>query len=353
MKKYIGFLVVLSVLVLGIPQAKALTLSDLQKQIKSLTEQVSSLKSQLTGSALGAVSNVNSDTTTTLTKPIPNPAISNCTSTTAPWIKVLSPNGGETYTAGQQVTVTWKSCNIPSGAQGGISLSYSGPWTANWSISSMITSNSGSATWPLPPASQFVPGAFQYGNFYRFTVRMFNYANDSSDNQFTINNPGGGVINTTTTTKPTSTSTVSIPASSISSSSITSNQTVIPVSNGSSFQFNPTLPTTNPPNANSPTQMFSATGRLANYSTWYKIFDRTNDMSTDDRVLQANVACPAGKVLLSGGYALPGTTSQRQNMNLFEDDPGTSPNTYEVGVFDPDHAVSNLILYIACADIQP
>jgi hypothetical protein len=35
-----------------------------------------------------------------------------CASNTSPWIKVTSPNGGETYTAGQQITVKWKSCNV-------------------------------------------------------------------------------------------------------------------------------------------------------------------------------------------------------------------------------------------------
>ena len=37
---------------------------------------------------------------------------SNCLPTTAPWIKIISPNGGETYTAGQNITVKWTSCNI-------------------------------------------------------------------------------------------------------------------------------------------------------------------------------------------------------------------------------------------------
>ena len=36
-----------------------------------------------------------------------------CLSTTKPWVKVLSQNGGETYTAGQQIIVKWESCNNP------------------------------------------------------------------------------------------------------------------------------------------------------------------------------------------------------------------------------------------------
>jgi hypothetical protein len=31
-----------------------------------------------------------------------------------PHLQVLSPNGGETYQAGQQITVKWRSCNVPS-----------------------------------------------------------------------------------------------------------------------------------------------------------------------------------------------------------------------------------------------
>ncbi len=35
-----------------------------------------------------------------------------CNEATKPWIKVVSPNGNETYTAGHKVTVKWVSCNI-------------------------------------------------------------------------------------------------------------------------------------------------------------------------------------------------------------------------------------------------
>jgi hypothetical protein len=43
---------------------------------------------------------------------IANTIQSDCLLTTSPWIKILSPNGGETYTAGQQIEVKWKSCNM-------------------------------------------------------------------------------------------------------------------------------------------------------------------------------------------------------------------------------------------------
>lgn len=35
-----------------------------------------------------------------------------CTSSTTPWIKLLSPNGGEVYQAGQEITVMWEGCNV-------------------------------------------------------------------------------------------------------------------------------------------------------------------------------------------------------------------------------------------------
>jgi len=54
-----------------------------------------------------------------------------CTSTSAPSITVLSPNGGETFTAGQQITVKWSSCNIPV--------------TKNISFSLFMEENDGSA----------------------------------------------------------------------------------------------------------------------------------------------------------------------------------------------------------------
>ena len=37
-----------------------------------------------------------------------------CLPTTSPWIKVLSPNGGETYYTNSAIDLKWKSCNVPS-----------------------------------------------------------------------------------------------------------------------------------------------------------------------------------------------------------------------------------------------
>lgn len=42
------------------------------------------------------------------------PKAAECTVTSPSFIKVISPNGGETFKAGQKITVKWKSCNIAS-----------------------------------------------------------------------------------------------------------------------------------------------------------------------------------------------------------------------------------------------
>ena len=55
MKKYLGILIVFGLLVLCTPLAKADTLEDLIKQVQSLTTQVASLKTQLSGQALGSI----------------------------------------------------------------------------------------------------------------------------------------------------------------------------------------------------------------------------------------------------------------------------------------------------------
>lgn len=51
------------------------------------------------------------------TRPATGATIAKCLPTSTPSITVLSPNGGEVYTAGQQMIVKWESCNISSNDQ--------------------------------------------------------------------------------------------------------------------------------------------------------------------------------------------------------------------------------------------
>jgi len=46
--------------------------------------------------------------------PVDNSQQVNCTSNSPSTIKVISPNGGEIYKAGDKITVKWESCNIPA-----------------------------------------------------------------------------------------------------------------------------------------------------------------------------------------------------------------------------------------------
>ena len=39
---------------------------------------------------------------------------SDCLPTTDPWIRVISPNGGENYQMGENITIKWKTCNLSS-----------------------------------------------------------------------------------------------------------------------------------------------------------------------------------------------------------------------------------------------
>ena len=55
MKKYLVLFIVLGILIFSVPKAQAVTLNDLVNQIKSLNEQITSLKNQLSGLVLNSV----------------------------------------------------------------------------------------------------------------------------------------------------------------------------------------------------------------------------------------------------------------------------------------------------------
>lgn len=121
--------------------------------------------------------------------------ISSCTPTTSPWIKLISPNGGEVYQAGQQITVRWESCNVSKTNQElVVSLWYGGPGPNTGNLFAVATMNDGIETFTIPQSSVFAQRGYQLGKFYKATVEIPGidaqpqvHAGDDSDNLFTIN----------------------------------------------------------------------------------------------------------------------------------------------------------------------
>lgn len=121
----------------------------------------------------------------------------------APSIRVISPNGGEVYQPGQQVTVKWKVC--PNGNPiNPAALTYiwleSQPGSSNeqryplLSASAQILFNSGQAVITVPPNLPNYPN-MPLGTNFKIMVGDWHYGggpdigNDESDNLFTINTP--------------------------------------------------------------------------------------------------------------------------------------------------------------------
>ena len=211
MKKLIVVTVVCAMFLVSIQVTKASTINDIMAKVVSLQKQVAELQSQLTGLVLSAVK-VSAPTKTivptilpTIVKQIvpavtlptinnkiisnPIPAYSNMQicipQLTYPWIRVLGPNGGETYTAGQQMTVTWSKCNIANTEAVNISLEYNSTST----VLINHTPNDGTETITLPNT---LPN---YGTIFKVKVirdgalltHGIPLVSDLSDNLFTIN----------------------------------------------------------------------------------------------------------------------------------------------------------------------
>jgi len=120
-----------------------------------------------------------------------------------PSITILSPNGGEIYQAGQQVTVTWKSCNVPQNSSVGISFTKENstewgvtPQTTVGSWTSNLTANDGQEVVTIPNSPIYNYPNFQYGGGFKMHVVLYSSnvppltmaAQDYSDGYFTINN---------------------------------------------------------------------------------------------------------------------------------------------------------------------
>ena len=117
-----------------------------------------------------------------------NNAQADCLPTTTPWIKVVSPNGGEIFTAGQQITITWETCNPPVGDQIMIILK-SSISTIGKEITTVSNTGTSTITLPTTLGSNL---AITPGNYYKIATQLGGSAMgriapvDYSDNLFTI-----------------------------------------------------------------------------------------------------------------------------------------------------------------------
>lgn len=136
-------------------------------------------------------STVTSTTTTTTT------TVSTCTVTSPASITVTSPNGGETYQVGQQVTVTWTSCNVPATANINIGISMGSTSIAS---TAGATPNDGSEVITLPTQANLPTGTYMnYGLNFKVNLFVSGMAVfDASNNLFTINNNGTPICTPTT-----------------------------------------------------------------------------------------------------------------------------------------------------------
>ncbi|MDP1916887.1 MAG: Ig-like domain-containing protein [Myxococcales bacterium] len=113
------------------------------------------------------------------------------TVTGAPPLTLTAPNGGESFEAGSQQTITWSSSGVPS-----VNIELYKGGVLHSTIASSVPS-SGSYSWT-------VPGSLVAAADYRVRlVSTASSANDTSNGNFTITAPAGSVITVTPTTNGT------------------------------------------------------------------------------------------------------------------------------------------------------
>ncbi len=113
--------------------------------------------------------------------------VAKCLPTSAPFITVLSPNGNESYTAGQQMVVKWKTCNIAADAQLFVQLARG---SGDQGIEGVPYYTSNDNTESLNLSSSIFNGSdgLGYGDNFKIQVTLNNNQNifDYSDNYFKI-----------------------------------------------------------------------------------------------------------------------------------------------------------------------
>ncbi len=123
------------------------------------------------------------------TKTVVDNSSANCKSNSVPSIKVLSPNGGEVYKAGDKITVKWESCNITSTALNiFVALHKDGGWDSVTYLSN-ATTNNGNEVFTIP--ANIMLGSYKI----RVGSVSAKVQQDFSDNSFTINSPQVSMAN--------------------------------------------------------------------------------------------------------------------------------------------------------------
>ncbi len=146
------------------------------------------IETNLTYDALGSTTNTQYPTGPTILW-AGGQTITINSSSAQPSITITSPNGGESYTPGQQITVTWTSQGIPASTPVVIYLdnfTYTPATTGGTFGLTGSTPNDGSETVVLPTTISFP--TVEFGNKFKVRINV-NNSNpvDSSDNLFTIN----------------------------------------------------------------------------------------------------------------------------------------------------------------------
>ncbi len=110
-----------------------------------------------------------------------------------PSVRVISPNGGETYYSGQTIVVKWSKCSIPSGTVGSLVLTRlngTGPVTYG---PYAITTAQSTYSIQIPTLPGVYNGTNGIQSMYRATV-TYGAVTDNSDNIFTIEKTPIGVM---------------------------------------------------------------------------------------------------------------------------------------------------------------
>lgn len=146
--------------------------------------------------AKGIATNTSTDVTADMGKPVNANLMTlstadikkdGCDSTTAPWIKVLSPNGGESYKAGEQFTVKWDSCNVSPSQKVEVNIYSSNPTVFGF-LADGGTVNDGVETFnldsglPIGSNYEITVGVPISGDFNNSALSIY----DKSDANFSI-----------------------------------------------------------------------------------------------------------------------------------------------------------------------